>query len=145
MTLINYGGWQSRPCLWGHVYDRTFMSMEAMSMRPCLWFAVVLYTRRKAPRTKEIWDNPCLVASCIATYHMGSVLIKLYEPGLRWLADVEGCRLVRSLGWCGELLLKGLVLVFTRPFEQNEHHGKKGKKGWLSLVGKVYKLSRVSN
>jgi hypothetical protein len=31
-------------------------------------------------------------------------------------------------------------IVFTWPFEQNEHHG---KKGWLSLVGKVHDLCRV--
>jgi hypothetical protein len=43
-------------------------------------------------------------------------------------------------GWSERLLLKSLVLVFTWPFEQNEHHG---KRGWLSLVGKVHNLCRV--
>jgi hypothetical protein len=35
----------------------------------------------------------------------------------------------------------GLVLVFYLPFEQNEHHC---RKGWLSRAGKCINLSRVS-
>jgi hypothetical protein len=64
------------PFLWGHVYGRTFISMGAISMGPCLWSAPVLCTPAEITQDCADWTGSSLVAYHTATCHMGSVLIE---------------------------------------------------------------------
>jgi hypothetical protein len=64
------------PFLWGHVYGRTFISMGAISMGPCLWSAPVLCTPAESTQDYGDWTGSSLVAYRTATCHMGFVLVK---------------------------------------------------------------------
>ena len=82
---------------------------------PCLWLPGVshLWT---ATQEQRDWRRSSWEASSAATCHMGSVLtIRRYEPGPTWHDDVECVGGNGSVWWCGELPLKGLVLVFSWP------------------------------
>jgi hypothetical protein len=72
--------WQSGSFFWGHIYGRTFISMGAISMGPCLWSAPILCTPAESTQDYGDWTGSSLEAYRKATCHMGSVLIKLYEP-----------------------------------------------------------------
>jgi hypothetical protein len=64
------------PFLWGHIYGRTFISMGAISMGPCLWSAHVLCTPAESTQDYGDWTSSNLVAYHTTTCHMGSVLIE---------------------------------------------------------------------
>jgi hypothetical protein len=105
--------------------------------RSHLYGGRVYLTCGRPPRNKEIGD----VQVVKLPVQPRVILALSWLTKLRELSQTDiGWYLGARPGWSEGLSLKGLVLVFTWPFEKNEYHG---KRGWLSLVGKVHNLCRV--
>ena len=75
--------------------------------------------RRKAPRTKEIGQVSCVVASSATTWQYGLCLDQLScENSARWTEGGSQWQDGARPSWSEGLLLKSLVSVFSRPWRR---------------------------